>query len=51
MLKSKYLDKDKQKTVPLIHNNKPITLVQLCPEEKWKIGELIRALEQRKAQN
>lgn len=51
ILKSKYLDKDKQKTLPLINNTKPVTLVDLCPEEKLKIGELIKTLEQRKMQN
>lgn len=39
VLKSKYLDKDKQKTISLLNrSSKKIKLVDLCPEEKLKIG-------------
>lgn len=52
ILKSKYLDKEKQKTIPLIHkSNKKIKLTDLCPEEKLKVGELIMTLEERKLEN
>jgi hypothetical protein len=52
ILKSKYLEKEKQKTIPIIHrNNNKIKLADLCPEEKLKIGELIRTLEARKQEN
>lgn len=47
ILKSKYLDRDKQKTIPLLKSEKSknkIKLVDLCPEEKLKIGELIKTL-------
>ncbi len=49
ILKGKHLDKDKQKTVPLI--NKQARLTDLCPEEKFKIGELIKTLEERRTEN
>lgn len=41
ILKSKYLDKDKQITIPLIKHKpsaKKVRLTDLCPEEKLKIG-------------
>jgi hypothetical protein len=48
-LKSRYLDKEKQKTVPLINRTtKQIKLTDLCPQEKQKVGELIKNLEQRR---
>lgn len=62
ILKSKYLDrsKDKQQTLPLrtqhqhvspLLNKRKIKLVDLCPEEKLKVGELIKTLDERRAIN
>lgn len=62
ILKSKYLDKskDKQQTLPLrnqhqqqspLSNKRKIKLVDLCPEEKLKVGELIKTLDERRAAN
>lgn len=51
-LKSRYLDKEKQKTVPLINRaTKQIRLTDLCPQEKQKVGELIKTLELRRLEN
>lgn len=54
ILKSKYIEKDKQKTVCLLNDNKDnkdrnkIMLIDLCQEEKIKVGELIKRLEIRR---
>lgn len=52
ILKSKYLEKDKQKTIPLNYPQpRKVMLTDLCPEEKLKVGELIKINETRKAEN
>jgi hypothetical protein len=58
ILKSKYLDKDKQQTLPLrghqpttTPSKRKIKLVDLCPEEKLKVGELIKTLDERRVLN
>lgn len=53
ILKSKYLQKEKQKTIPLLttQNHRKIMLTDLCTEEKAKVGQLIKTLETRKQEN
>jgi hypothetical protein len=54
ILKSKFLEKDKQKTMTLVRAHQPSSkpkLIDLCPQEKLKIGELIKTLEYRRIQN
>ena len=51
MLKSKYSHKDKQKTTERLEGySRKVMLTDLCPEEKLKVGQLIKINEERKMQ-